>query len=143
MNKRIAVVVCILVFTIVMTGCSGVNKKNNTNKDSLDNTEEKIETDIEYPLFVEFAHWALEDSKKGEYIVDAKEGVEFTVNQRICELVVKVDKVSDEKITLKCHYSDDDKKIMTVKLKSGESETLDTPSMDSGGRVTFTFGKRD
>ena len=127
----------LLVFTVVMAGCSG------TNHNTAEIAGADAESDVGYPLQVEYAHWAGENSKKGEYTVYAAEGLEFNVDQRVCDLIVIVEKVSDEKIVLKCHYSDDEKKIMTVRLKKGESKTLDTPTMDSGGRVTFTFGKID
>ena len=139
MNKK-AIVGILFIIVTIMTGCSTDSKgDDNITYCSVGNEETSIKPDADYPLLVEFAHWAGEDSKKGEYTVDLKEGAEFSVNQRICDLVVIVDKVSDEKITLKCHYSDNEKKIMTVKLKKGESKTLETPTMDSGGRVIFTY----
>lgn len=139
MNKK-AIVGILFIIVTIMTGCSTDSKgDDNITYGSVGNEETSIKPDADYPLLVEFAHWAGEDSKKGEYTVDLKEGAEFSVNQRICDLVVIVDKVSDEKITLKCHYSDNEKKIMTVKLKKGESKTLETPTMDSGGRVIFTY----
>ena len=139
MNKK-AIVGILFIIVTIMTGCSTASKgDDNITYGSVGNEETSIKPDADYPLLVEFAHWAGEDSKKGEYTVDLKEGAEFSVNQRICDLVVIVDKVSDEKITLKCHYSDNEKKIMTVKLKKGESKSLETPTMDSGGRVIFTY----
>ena len=139
LNKK-AIVGILFIIVTIMTGCSTASKgDDNITYGSVGNEETSIKPDADYPLLVEFAHWAGEDSKKGEYTVDLKEGAEFSVNQRICDLVVIVDKVSDEKITLKCHYSDNEKKIMTVKLKKGESKSLETPTMDSGGRVIFTY----